>query len=106
VADFPASEYLESEWGSKKLRHTLIQIPIGADGVTYQVFDRNIDQIASQISRRVRDGRYIFYPFREVEILKEPPEDDHRPSMAELERARAAGQTRTLAVAGIRDVIV
>jgi len=106
VADFPEAEYAISEWGSRKQRHKLIQIPIGADGVTYQVFDKNFAQMADQISWRIHSGRYIFYSFREVEILKEPPEDDHWPSMSELAKASAAGKTRKLAIASIRDVIV
>lgn len=106
VADYPAEDYVISEWGSQRSRHKLIQIPMGADGITYRMFEQNIAQIASQISRRIQGGRYIFYPFREVEVLKEPLEDGSQPRRAELIRASAAGQTRKLAIASIRDVIV
>jgi RNA-directed DNA polymerase len=106
VADFPEVDVAVSQWGKKKQKHRLIQIPIGADGITYQAFERDIDHIAAQVARRIATGRYLFYPFREVEILKDSPNDDHRFSRAELETARAAGQTRTLAVASLRDVIV
>ena len=53
----------------------------------------------------MQEDRYIFYPFREVEILKKPPHDNYRPSCAEIQAARNDNKTRKLAVAGIRDVI-
>lgn len=65
-----------------------IKIPMGADGITWQDFERNLDINAENISRRVLNGSYQFYPLREVEV----PKPD--------------GGTRILSIASIRDALV
>jgi len=65
-----------------------ITIPMGADGITWQDFEHNLSANARNISRRVLNGTYQFYPFREVDI----PKPD--------------GGKRTLSIASIRDALV
>lgn len=65
-----------------------IKIPVGADGITWQDFERNLDRNAENISRRVLNGSYQFYALREVEVTK--PD----------------GGVRILSVASIRDALV
>jgi len=65
-----------------------IKIPMGADGITWQSFERNLDKNTRNISRRVLNGSYQFYPLREVEVPK------------------PSGGVRILSVASIRDALV
>ncbi|MBE9513833.1 MAG: hypothetical protein IMY83_02195 [Chloroflexi bacterium] len=71
-----------------RYRATRIRIPMGSDGITWQDFERNLDKNAANISRRVLNGSYQFYPLREVEVEK--PD----------------GGTRVLSIASIRDALV
>jgi RNA-directed DNA polymerase len=65
-----------------------IKIPMGADGVTWQNFERNLDKNVGYISHRVANGSYLFYPLREKEMKK--PDDG----------------VRIISIAGIRDALV
>lgn len=65
-----------------------VKIPMGADGITWQDFERNLDKNSDNISRRVLNGTYQFYPLREVEI----PKPD--------------GGKRILSIASVRDALV
>lgn len=99
-ADFPAWDRVDG--------HSLIRIPIGADGITFQTFEKEIRYRALQIAQRIADGRYLFYPFREVIVTKEKdltgsglPE-----TRAQFEVRIDGKKTRILSVATIRDTIV
>jgi group II intron reverse transcriptase/maturase len=65
-----------------------VSITTGADGISYKAFKEDIDFRCRNISRRVCNGSYQFYPFREIEIPK------------------SNGGTRTLSIASIKDVLV
>jgi retron-type reverse transcriptase len=65
-----------------------IEIPMGADGVTHQAFEKELERNLINIRKRVLNGTYLFYPFREIDI----PKPD--------------GGIRTLSIASIRDIIV
>lgn len=65
-----------------------ISIPMGADGVTFDAFEKELERNFSNISNRIATGTYTFYPFREVDIPK------------------SGGGIRTLSIASIRDVLV
>jgi RNA-directed DNA polymerase len=71
-----------------------IFIPMGADGVTFEAFENQIERHARNICRRIQDDSYIFYPFRELEIEKEPA------------TAEKPAKYRTLSIASIRDALV
>lgn len=91
VKEFFAYKY--AKWD--RLKHPVtINIPMGADGVTFESFQRQLPRHATNISQRVRDDRYTFYPFREVD----KPKDNSKPL--------AVDNKRTLGVATIRDALV
>jgi RNA-directed DNA polymerase len=103
-ADFPITEYVTAKDGRKK---RIINIPMGADGVTFQAFEKELPFRAVQISNRIKENHYLFYPFREVVIPKDRTLDKHRPpSPAEVQAAIDTDRVRILAIASIRDVIV
>lgn len=79
-------KYKESK--TDRYKPDQIGIPMGADGVTRQDFERNLDRNAQNISRRVLNGTYRFYPFREKDVKK------------------PGGGVRTLSIASIRDALV
>lgn len=78
-------DYKESK--TDRFRRKRIRIPMGVDGITWQNFEQELSKNANNISKRVLDGKYLFYPFREKEVSKD-------------------GKTRTLSIASIRDVLV
>lgn len=69
----------------------VIKIPMGADGVTWQDFEKDFPQNAANISRRVLNGSYQFYALRQVKV----PKDEAKPE----------GEQRSLAIASIRDAL-
>lgn len=88
-------EYKLSKWDRfTDLDDPDIGIPMGADGVTFESFEKQLERHADNICRRVREGRYIFHPFRELEIEKEPATPE-KPA-----------KYRTLSIASIRDALV
>lgn len=70
------------------------RVPMGADGVSLKTFEKQIDLHADKICKRIHAGTYQFYPFREVEIEKEPAQSG-KPA-----------KYRTLSIATIRDAVV
>lgn len=80
------TKYKESK--TDRYKPDQIRIPMGADGVTGKNFERNLDHNARNISRRVLNGTYQFYPFREKNVQK------------------PNGGERVLSIAGVRDVLV
>jgi retron-type reverse transcriptase len=86
---------------------------MGADGVIYEAFEKQLDRHANNISRRVHEGKYLFYPFREVDIPKEtptplptPPSPNESSTTAESNETPSRAGYRTLSIASIRDAIV
>ena len=71
-----------------RFRKDKIGIPMGADGVRWWDFERQLDRNARNISRRVLNSSYQFYPFRERDLGK------------------PGGGVRTLSIAGVRDALV
>jgi retron-type reverse transcriptase len=67
---------------------SIIDIRMGADGISYATFSNELDLRCQVISNRVLKGTYQFYPFREVNISK------------------PSGGKRVLSIATIRDVLV
>jgi RNA-directed DNA polymerase len=94
LASFFTAEALKAAYWKYKASKTdlynpnKIKIPMGADGITWENFERQLDINADNISRRVLNGSYQFYPLREVEV----PKPD--------------GGKRILSVASIRDALV
>jgi group II intron reverse transcriptase/maturase len=80
------TKYKESK--TDRFKSNRINIPMGADGVTWEDFERNLDRNVQNISRRVLNGSYQFYPFREKDVEK------------------PGGGVRTLSIASIRDALV
>jgi len=68
--------------------HKKVQIPMGADGVTWKAFEKDLDHQVVSMSKRMSSGSYFFYPFREVHV----PKDSHN--------------HRIISIASIRDVLV
>ncbi|TYQ31122.1 reverse transcriptase domain-containing protein [Pseudanabaena sp. UWO310] len=66
----------------------IIKVPMGADGISLETFNKEIDIRCQIISNRIKKGTYQFYPLREVEIEK------------------TSGGTRILSIAAIRDIVV
>ncbi|TVP60097.1 MAG: hypothetical protein EA343_18350 [Nodularia sp. (in: Bacteria)] len=65
-----------------------IKVQMGADGISYQTFKKELDLRCQLLSNRLLKGTYQFYTFREVAVPK------------------PSGGTRCLSIATIRDVIV
>lgn len=89
---FQSDKIEEAFWKYKAAKHDVftdeIKIPMGADGISYETFEKELSTRCKFISNRVLKGTYLFYPFREVNVPK------------------PSGQERVLAVATIRDVLV
>jgi len=87
--------YKEGKWDRfTGLLEPVINVPMGADGVTWQAFEKQIQRHARNISSRVLAGKYTFYPFREVD----------KPKNSDL--PLSPDNKRTLGVASIRDALV
>ena len=71
-----------------------INIAMGADGVTFEAFEIQLERQARNICSRVHNDKYIFYPFRELDIEKEPAQNGQ------------PAKYRTLSIASIRDNLV
>ena len=65
-----------------------IKVQMGADGISYQTFKKELDLRCQFLSSRLLKGTYQFYTFREVKVPK------------------PSGGTRRLSIASIRDVLV
>jgi RNA-directed DNA polymerase len=66
----------------------------GADGVSLKDFEKQLDVHGVKICKRIHDGTYQFYPFREVQVEKEP---------ARIDKPAAY---RILSIATLRDTLV
>ncbi|MDP1545524.1 MAG: reverse transcriptase domain-containing protein [Anaerolineales bacterium] len=71
-----------------------INVPMGADGIKFEAFEKQLNRYSKNIPYRIENDKYIFYPFREVEKLKEPASPG-KPA-----------KFRTLSIASIRDILV
>jgi len=91
---FFSAEEIKAAYGRYKaaktdrFRKDKVRIPMGADGVRWWDFEGQLEGNARNISRRVLNGSYQFYPFRERDVDK--PGDG----------------VRTLSIAGVRDALV
>ena len=85
-------DYLEAKWDQfSNPNKPKIKLQFGADGVTYQSFYKQLDRHTRNICRRIQEGSYYFYPFREENKEKKPT---------------GSGKYRIISVASIRDVLV
>ncbi|MBD2112801.1 MULTISPECIES: reverse transcriptase domain-containing protein [Cyanophyceae] len=82
-AEFIKYELTKTDRITKK-----IDIPTGADGISYKAFKEDIEFRSNNIARRISNNTYQFYPYREIKI----PKPD--------------GGERVLSIASIRDVLV
>lgn len=88
-------EYKLTKWDRfTEIEEPEISIPMGADGIEFEAFEKQLNRNALNICYRVIHDSYIFYPFRELEIPKEPATAD-KPA-----------KYRTLSIASIRDALV
>lgn len=88
-------DYKRSKWDHFSDPDTPeINVPMGADGIKYEAFEKQIDRNAKNISNRVRNDSYVFYPFREVDKPKKP------------DLPLTPDNTRTLGIASVRDALV
>lgn len=76
-----------------------IHIAKGADGIDYLTFQKNISTYSNIICTKGISGKYIFFPFREVEVPKPPFEKN------QLAEAKKANKIRILSVSTIQDTI-
>ena len=76
-----------------------IKLPMGVDGLKFDNIKRNIDLISKSFCKRAKEGRYVFSPFREIQIPKAPY------TMFEFKQAQKEGKLRTLAISTINDTI-
>lgn len=95
VAAFLA--YKRDKWdhlSGMDIDNAVINIRLGVDGVTWEAFEKQLSRNASNISRRIREGKYLFHPFREIDVLKDPS------------KPPTEANTRRLGVASVRDALV
>lgn len=76
-----------------------INIKIGADGVDWKSFEKQLDHLTNSIVKRIRKGTYLFYPFREIIKSKDP-------KLKNPFKVLEKGKERILSIAGIRDILV
>lgn len=76
-----------------------IKLPMGVDGNDYKNIYKNIKQFSATFCKRAINGKYIFSPFREIQIPKAPY------SKFEFKIAKSKGKLRTLAICTINDTI-
>jgi RNA-directed DNA polymerase len=75
-----------------------VKIQMGVDGITWETFEKELENNSNHICKRVKNGKYLFSPFREVEISKNPE--------LTLVQAKVKKETRTLSIATIKDTLV
>lgn len=76
-----------------------IKIPMGVDGLDYDTIKNNTNQISKSFCKRAINGKYIFSPFREIQIPKAPYTKN------EFKEAKRANKLRTLSISTINDTI-
>ncbi|MGO4888806.1 reverse transcriptase domain-containing protein [Anaerobacillus sp. MEB173] len=77
----------------------VVNIQMGADGVTESIFENKIHHHVEALVKRLHNGNYYFYPFREIIKSK-----DHQ--VTSPYKAIKLGKERILSIASIRDVLV
>lgn len=77
----------------------IINIQMGADGITHEVFKNKLDHQVVSIVKRLNRGNYFFYAFRELIKSKDP-------KIKSPFKAIKMGKERILSIASIRDVLV
>lgn len=77
-----------------------VRLAMGVDGNDYENIEKNIDLFSKTFCNRASKGKYIFSPFREIQIPKAPY------SKFEFKEAEKAGKLRTLAISTINDTIL
>lgn len=75
-----------------------VKIPLGVDGVSCKGFKNDLDHQVNSLSNRLINGKFLFSPFREKAVPKDPEMD--------IETALAAGKTRTISIGCLKDVLV
>lgn len=86
-----------------------VKISTGADGVTWEEFEADLERNAVNISRRILDCSYTFYPLLQYAIYKETKRRvpvkgiNHSTNLCDH---KPPEKTRILSVARIRDVLV
>lgn len=75
-----------------------INIQVGVDGISWEGFEKNIENECIHISERVKRGTYFFQPFREIEVAKNPE--------LKLIQKKHSNDVRVISIASIRDVLV
>lgn len=78
----------------------LIKLPMGVDGNDYKNIKKNFNLFSKSFCNRAIKGKYIFSPFREIQIPKAPY------SKYEFSLAQSKGKLRTLAICTINDTIL
>ena len=73
---------------------------MGEDGILPKTYDSLLENhdYAKFITNRIKNGRYLFKPLREIEISKI--------SGIPFKEAKKAGKTRTLSISPLKDIIV
>ncbi len=83
----------------------VVKIPLGSDGITFESFEKNFDNYSKGIIKRLKTGKYIFKPFREVLVIKDQDRLEF-PRKKDYLREMEKGNTRSLAICAIQDMIV
>lgn len=76
---------------------TKVKIEMGVDGVYWETFEKNIQNVANDMSVRIANGTYFFHPFREVIKAKD--------FGVSVEEAIKNDRFRVLSIASVGDVI-
>jgi len=117
---FVPERFIREYWNYKESKRDLFSsaddpsfaIVMGADGVKYEAFEKQLDCHALNICGRIHEGKYLFYPFREIDIPKEklstPLTSVHPPDDLPITHDDISSTSgfRTLGIASIRDAIV
>lgn len=77
-----------------------VKLAMGVDGNSYENIEKNIDLFSNTFCNRACKGKYIFSPFREIQIPKAPY------SKFEFKEAEKVGKLRTLAISTINDTVM
>lgn len=76
-----------------------VNIKEGSDGISYNMFEKNIKHISESACKRIRKEKYFFSPFIEVDVPKPPYVN------SQIREARKVGKIRTLSMSTIKDTI-
>lgn len=76
-----------------------VNIKEGSDGISYEMFEKNIKHISESACKRIRKEKYFFSSFIEVDVPKPPYVN------SQIKEAREQGAIRVLSMATIKDII-